>query len=825
MNFGMYPEIILFIAGGFFALVALTFVVYLIAFRKRSREYARVLEHETEIFDALTATATITQNRRLTSPSPSRNITEDIPISAPHMSKTMGETVDLFAHAGIRHQYVPTGPQDSSGFDPSVIAHAYTIEREVGGGAMSRTFVVRNNKLGNLWFLKFISKMHGTLANEENILKLLNHSSLPRIVDVFHREHGVYLIVTLVEGIPLNMLEETEIKVNQYVLVDWFEQVAQALNYLHSIVPSPVFHLDLKPGNIMVTHDNRLVLVDFGIARHFGEGSSGAVTATYAAPEQFGGRIPQKFAQLMYERFGMLPPESARWYIDARTDIFSLGVIMFELATGQSPTQRNMKILTNHVSRDIAAVIHKCLSVDPAGRYHSVVELLEALRKVKGSKIKMARSLFMRRIASVAAVAAVVLSVGFFAGGYNVFAFENAATLASQPDIVTVSLQQSTAVSIERHLQDGTITHMDSTQIIWEASRDNIAHIDGGRVTGMNIGETIITGRHRNSDVRLNVRVVEPMDGMIQISQRFQVGRTASVFAGTATRERVDGNMQAMNFFSPESMTITESGAIYLTDAGVIRRISGGAAETIHKDLNFISADMIRSRGNDIYILTAPWQEVDGRYVTGIARIAEGIVEIIYESDAVHTAIEDFTFGPDGLLYFILRNEGLGVIFLKTMDTRAPNNINIVTPLPAGSTSLTTATDGAVYIGNTTTGVIQVFINGELRNFAGLAYDLAFIDGTSPRFYSPQRLTYHTGYLYIWDFNTLRRIQANRGIAGEAISIAGMASPVYDRELSRTVFAAEDVILPHGRLIDIAVLDNGILISDHKRGVIWHVNY
>jgi len=276
-------------------------------------------------------------------------------------------------------------PRASGEFDPSVIAASYSIEREVGGGAMSRTFVVRSKKLDNLWFLKFVSNQYGQLASEEKILKLLNHVCLPKIIDVFHKPEGVYLIQTLVEGIPLDKFREIKMKLSEDVLLGWFEQIAKTLNYLQDIRPTPVFHLDLKPGNIIVTHDNMLVLVDFGISRRFGEDSSGAfaVTAAYAAPEQFGGFIPAKYAQSVGERFGVLPPDAVNWRIDARTDVYSLGVIMFELATNQGPTQRNITSIKNYVSNEFSYVIVKCMAVNPAARYNSVMEVLEDVRRIK----------------------------------------------------------------------------------------------------------------------------------------------------------------------------------------------------------------------------------------------------------------------------------------------------------------------------------------------------------------------------------------------------------------------------------------------------------
>jgi len=825
----MYADTILFILGGFFALLAVGLVVYLAAFRKRSRVYAETLRQETESFNALTSTSAFT------------------------VSQTQNKTAATGENATAG---------GAGGFDPSVVAEFYDIEYEIGGGAMSRTFVVRNKKLGNLWFLKFVSSKYGKLASEEHILKLLNHVSLPKIIDVFYREEGTYLIETLVEGIALDELCGTEFKPTQYVVLDWFEQIAQALNYLHNIKPAAVFHLDLKPGNIMATHDNRLVLVDFGISRKDGSGGASAITVKYAAPEQFG-RVAAKYANVLEERFGDLPAGHEAWGTDARTDIFSLGVIIYELATGRQPTHKNLNDLGNFLSPELTAIVQKCLHVNPAQRYKNAADLLNDLRKQKGAKIKMARSLLVRRFAAAAAVFCLVASVATLAWGYNVFATETSATISSHPDAIIVSLQQSSVFYINREMLNGDIIPLDGSAIRWEHGNDNIARVEGNRVTGLNVGTTYITGRHRNGEVTLEVRVVEPInvDGMVEISQRFQTGRSVSVFNAPAFGE----------LFSPESITANADGDIYFTSAGTIR----STAETIPlpREYAFITADMVRHNGQDLFILTPPWVNLEGREVFSIVRVRDIVagnideaygsnilgnthtaLEFILTADARHVAIEDFSFCQCGRLYFIERNVGVGSVFLRSLhpdNLDAPDSPLTHYRLPEGSTNKIVANCDVLYIGNSLTGVIykftvegtgtvasnnspiespytEAFDNnsiGELRNFAGIAEERSFIDGVSPRFFMPQRMYYRDGFLYVWDFNTLRRIEAHGGVAGETITIAGMASPVYERELSDLTasFRAEDIIFPHGRLMDFVVTDDGIFITDHKRGVIWVV--
>lgn len=830
----MYPDTLLFIVGAAFAAAVIVFVVYLITSRKRSRVYTELLKQESEKFDAITATlfmansATSADGRSRAPGASSRvgasasaNVGANVGANA-RGGGTGTLSLDEDGSQGAKTPGFQGGAKD--GFNPETFAGIYAIEREIGGGAMSRTFQVRSVRLGNPWFMKFIPSGYGALANEVNILKLLNHASLPKIIDIFHAQEGVYLIETLVEGVPLDKVYETGIRVSQYIALDWFEQMAQVLKYLHGMKPSPIFHLDLKPGNIMVTHDNRLVLVDFGISRRRGENTPLGMTASYAAPEQFNDRMREKYASLVQERFGNIPARASRAPADARTDIYGLGVIMFELLVGKPPTVRNINALRSAASDELGTIIRKCLHIDPFDRYQTADELLDDLRKVKGTKLKMARALLTRRLAAAAASLSLVMSGGAFTGGYYIFNEESAATIYAQPEIVTVSLQQSSEFAVRKQLGDGHFVVLDSERIAWEYSGRNIARIDGGRISGINEGQTVIHGKYREKGIDLTVRVIRPVNGLVDVSQRYEPGRVVALYSGKSARSRTDGSLENANFMSPESIAIADDGTVYVADSGEIRAISGGVVGTLAIQPDHIKAAAVRCRGDELYILSEPWQDGD-KYHYALARVGgDGGADVLYVADAMYTAVEDFAFGGgDGLLYFIDRNEGLGGVYLKTLDPYYAGEIKTLCTLPAGSRSLAVASGGDAYVGNAETGVIQIFRNGKLEYFAGIESDRAFIDGISPRFYSPQKLEHRRGYLYIWDFNTLRRIEADRGTAGECITLAGMASPEFDAELGKKAIPAEDAILPFGNRMDFAVSGRLMLIADSKHGVVWEV--
>ncbi len=816
----MYTDTILFLVGSICAFLAVFSVAYLVMSQKRSKVYRDVLRQETELFDALTTTSMLTKGTSSTSTG--EKGTELLSSWKTSASANVKLTNIILKDdsTDLLHRELP----EVIDFDDSALEGRYILRSEIHGGGMSRVFLAASAKLGNKWIVKFIANKNGVLANEENILKLLNHISLPKVIDIFRDEKGIYLVESFIEGVTLDKVLETRQKINQAIILDWAEQLAQVLNYLHNMEPNPIYHYDLKPSNIMVTHDNRLVLIDFGISKRFGEDESEAVGVTYqyAAPEQLKHRISQKHMPVIESRFGELPADRIYWNPDARTDIYSLGVMLFEFAVGNIPTLQNQNTLKDMVSHELYTIINKCLIIDPTGRYQTAGELLIDLQKVKGSKIKMAKTLFMRKFASVSCAFAIFVSGGSLSSGYYIYAKENAALLDVEPEIVTVSLQQSSELAVKKQMPDGRIILLDNSQIRWSYSQDNVARIDGNRISGMNLGETELLGRYRNKAISLNVRIVEPMDGMVDISQRYQQGHIIKLYAGTTEREHNDGILGEAEFVSPESIAVSDDGTIYVADSGLLRRVRGDQVDSINFEPDFLTPNIIRCYKNEIYILTHEWEEDDGVYY-GIIRLTNDGAEGLYMADAKFTAVEDFTFTPDGLICFIDRNEGAYGVFLKTLNPADVEDIKTLCELPKGTAGLTIDERGAVYLTNPETGAIQVWYNGTLSYFAGVENEKSFIDGAAPLFYMPQNIKYKDGFLFVWDFNVLRRISIRDGVAVECITLAGEASPIFDFEIAETQQVTQDIILPNSKLMDFAVKDSSILLTDPKRGVLWWV--
>ncbi len=207
---------------------------------------------------------------------------------------------------------------------------------------------------------------------EASILASLKHVNLPRVGDYFVvPNQGQYLIMDYVEGEDLRQrIERINVLPPQDVILIGIE-MCNALDYMHNRKPS-VVHRDIKPGNIKITPESDVYLVDFGLAKIM-QGTqvtitgARAMTPGYSPPEQYG---------------------TAR--TDARSDIYSLGATLYAALTGVIPEDglaratgkaqlTPLRQIQPKVDRRLAAVIEKCLAIEPEDRFQSAVELKRAL--------------------------------------------------------------------------------------------------------------------------------------------------------------------------------------------------------------------------------------------------------------------------------------------------------------------------------------------------------------------------------------------------------------------------------------------------------------
>lgn len=204
----------------------------------------------------------------------------------------------------------------------------------------------------------------------------LHHPALPHIWEAFEEGGKVYIVMDYVEGIPLDELLRKEGARPLEQALDWGLQLCRALLYLHSFQP-PVIYRDMKPANVILRGDGRLVLLDFGAARQYRARKRRDTiplgTPGYAAPEQYRGRQS-----------------------DIRTDIYCLGVTLYHILTGHDPGEPPYRICgirewNRALPPGLDHVIKKCTAEQPWRRYRNCEEVIKALencRERKGSKIR-----------------------------------------------------------------------------------------------------------------------------------------------------------------------------------------------------------------------------------------------------------------------------------------------------------------------------------------------------------------------------------------------------------------------------------------------------
>ncbi|MEQ8189948.1 MAG: ABC transporter substrate-binding protein [Candidatus Eremiobacterota bacterium] len=230
--------------------------------------------------------------------------------------------------------------------------------------AVKEMLSVTTDTAGQQYFIERFKK-------EAQILNNLRHNNLPVVKDYFVENNRYYLVMDYIEGKDLETLMRSYNKgVPEKIVVEWSKEILSALEYLHNQSP-PIVYRDLKPANVMVRNsDNKIVLIDFGIARTVAPESNtvktGIGTPSFCPVEIFQGK-----------------PEP-------RSDIYSLGATMHCLLTGIVPEPlckfKPVREYNPSVSVELDLIVMKALETELDSRYVSAKEMREGLDSLKGSK-------------------------------------------------------------------------------------------------------------------------------------------------------------------------------------------------------------------------------------------------------------------------------------------------------------------------------------------------------------------------------------------------------------------------------------------------------
>jgi eukaryotic-like serine/threonine-protein kinase len=267
----------------------------------------------------------------------------------------------------------------------------YEILSELGRGAMGLVYKAKDPTIGRIVALKTMRlDVHGLEAedmlrrfrNEAQAVGVLNHLNIVTIYDAAEQDKIFYIAMEYIEGTTLHQLLAQKRVLSTEEIIRFARQICAGLDYAHS---NGIVHRDVKPANIMITTAGTVKIMDFGIAKTGGSvTSTGQVLGTpnYMSPEQVKGKT-----------------------LDGRSDLFSLGVVLYEMLTGEKPfvgqnvTTIIYKIVNEQPTppRDLDVTIHpglsaivtKALAKSPDDRYQTGAELIRDLESYKsyGSKL------------------------------------------------------------------------------------------------------------------------------------------------------------------------------------------------------------------------------------------------------------------------------------------------------------------------------------------------------------------------------------------------------------------------------------------------------
>lgn len=275
----------------------------------------------------------------------------------------------------------------------------YIIEKKIGAGGFGITYLAKHATLEKKYAIKefFLSgynvrnnatnhislqgieekdfeKFRQRFIDEARTLATLSNDAIVKVIDIFDENGTSYMVMPFVEGITLQRMVDENGPMEYEMAVNYIVRICDALSYIHS---KNILHRDVTPDNIIVTPEQKTVLIDFGSARKFIDNKT------------------QRHTTILKQGYAPLEQYSATSRKGAYTDLYSLGGVFYFILTGIRPidaTERTMEKmkepieLNPKIPEQINAVIMKAMEMDCSDRYQSAAELEEDI--LSGNKPK-----------------------------------------------------------------------------------------------------------------------------------------------------------------------------------------------------------------------------------------------------------------------------------------------------------------------------------------------------------------------------------------------------------------------------------------------------
>jgi len=265
----------------------------------------------------------------------------------------------------------------------------YRIDSVLGKGAMGTVYKAFDPHIARIVALKTIRKellgdghqqqLMSRFQNEAQAAGRLNHPNIVAVYDYGEDDGAAYIAMEFIDGIALNSRLQNPEPRQMPQVIGWMRQLLGALHYAHA---KGVIHRDVKPANLIITADNQVKVTDFGIARIdtsvLTQTGSMIGTPSYMSPEQFCGDL-----------------------VDGRSDVFSAGIVLYQLITGERPFSGSATMVMQQILNQtpvppsslnptldpqLDTIISRALAKRPDNRFDSALDFLIALESLSGQQ-------------------------------------------------------------------------------------------------------------------------------------------------------------------------------------------------------------------------------------------------------------------------------------------------------------------------------------------------------------------------------------------------------------------------------------------------------
>lgn len=417
----------------------------------------------------------------------------------------------------------------------------YQIKTKIGSGGMGNVYLAEDTRLNRLVALKFLSKplvdnqwAKKQLVREAQAAALLDHPNICVVHGIEEVGERQFIVMQYIEGDNLAaLIRNLELTAEQ--VSSMIDQIVNAVAAAHA---HGIIHRDIKPANIMVTHTGQVKVLDFGLAKIIQQKQRDSSAKENISQLSQNGLVIGTVAY-------MSPEQLRAEKLDYRSDIFSLGTVLFELVSGKHPfaqksdaetisaiLSKEPEPLTNfqkNIPSGINYLIHKCLEKNKEQRYQSASELLVELQNIKENKNQRVNRLGISPLVLVPVI--LILLAAF--GAFLYFHSAKVQTLAVLPFI-----NESTDSSLD-YLSDGMteslINKLSNSKQLRIKGFSIVSGYKGNNIDPVKIGrelkvDAVVTGKiiYQDNQLVMQTKVLNTIDGN-QIIETQNVIRQADV--------------------------------------------------------------------------------------------------------------------------------------------------------------------------------------------------------------------------------------------------------------------------------------------------------